>query len=283
MVSLRFVKSIFSTVSLCLLVTSSVTVAQENQSKLSLQWLGGPTVLIKFGPLQLLTDPMLGEGEQAYQMGNPNEMFDLAKGPNIIDYKRLTVLPDLNINDIDLSILSHTHEDHFDQSAQKRLDKQLPFIVPTGATEKLAAQGFTNIRELDWGQHWRLSEMEIQMQSRQFQGLLETTSTLLRLDPTLGTASFYKAIGHYSLGQFAEAEKSARTAIDSPNRPPPEARYMVGTLLARKGAWSEAVKELETYLQVAPNSPRAASARQILAEAKSRLAQKNPAPAASNP
>ena len=112
----------------------------------------------QFGPLQLLTDPMLGEGEQAYQMGNPNEMFDLAKGPNIIDYKRLTVLPDLNINDIDLSILSHTHEDHFDQSAQKRLDKQLPFIVPTGATEQLATQGFTNIRELDWGQHWRLSE-----------------------------------------------------------------------------------------------------------------------------
>ena len=76
MVSLRLVNSIFSTVSLSLLLTSSVTMAQETQPKLSLQWLGGPTVLIKFGPLQLLTDPMLGEGEKAYQMGDPNQMFD---------------------------------------------------------------------------------------------------------------------------------------------------------------------------------------------------------------
>lgn len=158
MPGLRLVKSIFCTVSLSLLVTSSVTVAQETQSKLSLQWLGGPTVLIKFGPLQLLTDPMLGEGEQAYQMGDPNKMFDLAKGPDVVDHKRLTALPYLNITDIDLSILSHTHEDHFDQSAQKLLDSQLPFIVPTGATEQLAAQGFSNIRELDWGQQWQLSE-----------------------------------------------------------------------------------------------------------------------------
>ncbi|MCJ8340874.1 MAG: MBL fold metallo-hydrolase [Pseudomonadales bacterium] len=158
MSALRLVKSIFCTVSLSLLITSSVTVAQETQSKLSLQWLGGPTVLIKFGPLQLLTDAMLGEGEQAYQMGDPNQMFDLAKGPDVIDHKRLTALPYLNINDIDLSILSHTHEDHFDQSAQKLLDRQLPFIVPTGATGQLTAQGFTNIRELDWGQQWQLSE-----------------------------------------------------------------------------------------------------------------------------
>ncbi|NQZ32633.1 MAG: MBL fold metallo-hydrolase [Oceanospirillaceae bacterium] len=158
MVNLRLVKSIFSTVSLSLLVTSPVIVAQESQPKLSLQWLGGPTVLITFGPLQLLTDPMLGEGEQAYQMGDPNQMFDLAKGPKVVDHKRLTALPDLNINDIDLSILSHTHEDHFDQSAQKQLDKQLDFIVPAGATEQLAAQGFSNIHELDWGQHWQLSE-----------------------------------------------------------------------------------------------------------------------------
>ena len=61
---LRSVKYILSTVSLTLLLSSSVTVAAEDKSELSLQWLGGPTMLIKFGPLQLLTDPMLGEGER---------------------------------------------------------------------------------------------------------------------------------------------------------------------------------------------------------------------------
>lgn len=156
--TLRLVKNTFNAALLSLLVTSSVTAAQKNKPTLSLQWLGGPTVLMKFGPIQLLTDPMIGEGEKAYQMGDPNQMFDLAKGPNVIDHKRLTPLPDLNINDIDLSILSHTHEDHFDQTAQKQLDKQLSFIVPTGAAEQLAAQDFSNIRELDWGQHWQLSK-----------------------------------------------------------------------------------------------------------------------------
>lgn len=158
MFTLRLVKSTFNVVLLSLLVTSSVTAAQKNEPALSLQWLGGPTVLMKFGPIQLLTDPMLGEGEKAYQMGNPNEMFDLAKGPNIVDHKRLTPLPDLNINDIDLSILSHAHEDHFDQTAQKKLDKQLKFIVPTGSAEQLTTQNFSNVSELDWGQHWRISK-----------------------------------------------------------------------------------------------------------------------------
>lgn len=158
MLTLRLVKGIFNAGLLSLLVNSSVTAAQEKPPTLSLQWLGGPTVLMKFGPIQLLTDPMLGEGEKAYQMGDPNQMFDLAKGPNVIDHKRLTALPDLNINDIDLSILSHTHEDHFDQTAQKQLDRQLRLIVPTGSKKQLTAQGFSNIRELDWGLHWRLSE-----------------------------------------------------------------------------------------------------------------------------
>ena len=91
-------------------------------------------------------------------MGDPNEMFDLAKGPAVIDHKRLTTLPDFNREEIDLSILSHTHEDHFDQSAQKLLARQLPFIVPVGATAQLAGQGFSNSRELAWGQQWLLSE-----------------------------------------------------------------------------------------------------------------------------
>ncbi len=155
---LQSVKYILSTVSFSLLLSSSIAVAAQNESKLSLQWLGGPTMLIKFGPLQLLTDPMLGEGENAYQMGDPNQMFDLSKGPDVIDHKRLTELPDFNREEIDLSILSHTHEDHFDQIAQKLLDRQLPFIVPAGATARLAGQGFNNSQELAWGQQWQLSE-----------------------------------------------------------------------------------------------------------------------------
>lgn len=42
-------------------------------------WLGGPTVVMEFNGLKVLTDPMLGEGASAFTMGDPNEMFDLQK------------------------------------------------------------------------------------------------------------------------------------------------------------------------------------------------------------
>ena len=73
-----------------------------------------------------------------------------------------------------------------------------------------------------------LGQADIQMRSRQFTNLIETTGTLLRLDPTLGTASYYKAVGHYSLGQFAEAEKSAQAAIQSPSGSPAVAHFVLG-------------------------------------------------------
>lgn len=118
-----------------------------------------------------------------------------------------------------------------------------------------------------------LGQADIQMRTRQFNELIETTGTLLRLDPTLGTASYYKAVGHYSLGQFAEAEKSAQAAIRSPSGSPAVVHFMLGTLLARKGTLPEAEKELRLFLQIAPGSPAAAEAQKLLTQMESQLSK----------
>ena len=109
------------------------------------------------------------------------------------------------------------------------------------------------------------------MRSRQYADLIETTSTVLGLNPDLGPANYYKAVGHYSLGQFGEAEKSVQAAIRSPSGSPPIAHYMLGSLLARKGTYPEAAKEFRLFLQLAPGSPAAVEAQKLLTQMEGQL------------
>ncbi|WP_208978471.1 twin-arginine translocation signal domain-containing protein [Pseudovibrio denitrificans] len=67
--------------------------SDETEVVLQIQWLGGATMLISFDGVTFLTDPAFGVGEQAIVMPNPNEMFDLAKGPNLKPQPRFGVLP----------------------------------------------------------------------------------------------------------------------------------------------------------------------------------------------
>lgn len=132
------------------LTFSSALLAQA--ADVNIQWLGGPSMLIEFNGMQILTDPMLGEGDHAFEMADPNEMFDLKKGPTIRFHRRLTALPDINLGSLDLVLLSHAHEDHFDQKAQSTLAKSLPFILPIDDVNKVQKAGFTLLNALQAGQ-----------------------------------------------------------------------------------------------------------------------------------
>lgn len=132
--------------------TSLAATTTNASQTVAISWLGGATMLIDFDGHCILTDPTFGEGEQAYFMADPNEMFDLAKGPNARHHARTTAFPGLDISSVDLMMISHMHEDHFDQLAEKSLPKSLRTIIPTNDAANLAGKGFNNQLIMDWGQ-----------------------------------------------------------------------------------------------------------------------------------
>ena len=99
----------------------------------TVQFIGTATVLVRFQGFTILTDPnFLHKGDHVH----------LGYG---LTSERLTN-PALNIEQlppIDLVILSHRHEDHFDKLVQQKLDKNVPIVTTKEASEQLKGIGFT--------------------------------------------------------------------------------------------------------------------------------------------
>ncbi len=108
--------------------------------------------------------------------------------------------------------------------------------------------------------------MEIEIGTEKYAPALQTADLLLGLDPTMGSAHFYKALSHYSLGQHEEATKSAQAAVDRPHKLPAMAHFLLGALLGNKGDYPRAIEHLRLYLTVDKASAQADQARTLLAE-----------------
>jgi L-ascorbate metabolism protein UlaG (beta-lactamase superfamily) len=98
----------------------------------SVQFIGTATVLIRYQGFTILTDPNflhkggvvhLGYGITSTRLTNP--AIDLDKLPPI-----------------DLVVLSHMHEDHFDRFVQTHLDKRIPIVTTKEASVALRRLGF---------------------------------------------------------------------------------------------------------------------------------------------
>lgn len=98
----------------------------------SVQFIGTATVLIRYQGFTILTDPnFLHKGDHVH----------LGYG---ITSERLTN-PALNLEQlppIDLIVLSHMHEDHFDKLVQEKLDRNIPIVTTKEAAEALRQLGF---------------------------------------------------------------------------------------------------------------------------------------------
>ncbi|WP_323144222.1 MBL fold metallo-hydrolase [Massilia phyllosphaerae] len=108
----------------------------------SVQFIGTATVLIRYQGFTILTDPNflhkgdhvhLGYGLTSERLTNP--AIDLDQLPPI-----------------DLVVLSHMHEDHFDKLVQEKLAKDTPIVSTPEAAEALKQLGFTRTFGLSkWG------------------------------------------------------------------------------------------------------------------------------------
>ena len=107
--------------------------ANGAQLKGSLLFVGTATAIIRFGNLTLLTDPnFLHAGQRAY----------LGRG---LTSKRLTepAIDIAELPDLDAVVLSHLHGDHWDRTAQRGLDRDLPILTTPHASRKLQHRGFS--------------------------------------------------------------------------------------------------------------------------------------------
>ena len=105
----------------------------------SIFFIGTATVLIRYAGFTILTDPNFLHRHEIVRLG-----YGLRS-------RRLTD-PALDIDQLpplDLVVLSHLHEDHFDRVAEERLDKSLPIITTDHAATSLSAKGFRSTHGLD--------------------------------------------------------------------------------------------------------------------------------------
>jgi L-ascorbate metabolism protein UlaG (beta-lactamase superfamily) len=100
----------------------------------SVQFIGTATVIIRYQGLTILTDPnFLHRGDHVH----------LGYG---MHSQRLTE-PAMDFEDlppIDLVLLSHLHEDHFDKLVEARLARNTPILTTASAARSLRRRGFTN-------------------------------------------------------------------------------------------------------------------------------------------
>ena len=103
----------------------------------------------------------------------------------------------------------------------------------------------------------------------------EVTAKVIRLDPVdFPRAYYFSALANLNLNDVDAAEKSAREAVRLGLAANPRAGYVLGVILARKQAYSEAADLLRAYLKAVPNSVEVDMVRQQLAALEKIVAAK---------
>lgn len=111
--------------------------------------------------------------------------------------------------------------------------------------------------------------------SHEWKAATQYLDRALRLDPVdHPEAWFGDAVAHYYLGEYDDAEKSAREAVRlDPKGRNPRAGYVLGMVLAHKGDREGAAAELRRYLKAAPQAPDAELVKAQLAQIENSAAK----------
>jgi len=96
------------------------------------------TVLVDVGSVTFLVDPMFsGGGENPPVPNSPNDR----RNP-------LVPMPDVELS-YDAVIITHRHQDHWDEAAVEALDADVPLFCQPAEADAFAAEGFTDVRAVE--------------------------------------------------------------------------------------------------------------------------------------
>jgi len=116
--------------------------ARTDAAQGSVLFIGNATLLIRFAGFSILTDPVFV---------HRHEQVGIGYG---LHTTRLTD-PAMEIADLpplDFVLLSHFHGDHFDQVAERELDRDVPIVTTADAAGQLEQRGFRTLFALEkWG------------------------------------------------------------------------------------------------------------------------------------
>lgn len=156
--------------------------AAKPDSGCSLLFIGTATMLLRFGPFTVLTDPnFLHRGQRAY-LG-----YGLTSARRTDPALQVEELPAL-----DAVVLSHMHGDHWDRVARRGLDHTLPVITTPKAAQALRRQGFAAAKGLTT---WASTSLTRNGQSLQITSLPGRHATGLArhlLPPVMGSLIEYR-------------------------------------------------------------------------------------------
>lgn len=152
-----FAKNTAALVATTAIMTSSRSEAgahtAETGKEVTYRFYRNATAKLTYAGLTLLLDPMLSK------KGELPSFAGIEPNPTV----ELPVATDQIIEGIDAVIVSHLHEDHFDDAAAAILDKDIPLISPRNEApvtisdpsvkishkQRLVDYGFTDVREMD--------------------------------------------------------------------------------------------------------------------------------------
>ena len=108
--------------------------------KLEFKWIGGATWLLNFSGIRIACDPVL------CPQGSIQDYF-------YFKTKRLNppVLDSSDLEDIDLWLLTHNHEDHLDDEGLKRISKDSIIITDKSLKKRFKKKDYPHAVHLPWG------------------------------------------------------------------------------------------------------------------------------------
>jgi L-ascorbate metabolism protein UlaG (beta-lactamase superfamily) len=150
----------------------------------SVFFIGTATTLIRYAGFTILTDP---------NFLHRHEQVHLGYG---LHATRLTD-PALDIEELpplDLVLLSHMHEDHFDRVAAEKLDHELPIVTTRHAAKKLKQLGFVKTYPLNTWQSQTIVKGDVRLRISAMPGTHGPGILAALLPPVMGSMLAFESL-----------------------------------------------------------------------------------------
>lgn len=104
------------------------------------------TALLRTGGVRLLIDPWFAPQGSGRSFGGTDVRSPIVSLP---------MEPEAILEGVDAVLLTHRHEDHFDEAARNAIPRNLPVLLTEPDAGPVAELGFTDITVLQDGTEWR--------------------------------------------------------------------------------------------------------------------------------